>query len=274
MRFFWALVATAALHAHEAIFLKKDTSAIRVACLGDSITLGIWFPKEQSYPGRLQKLLGSGYVVGNFGRGFASLMPPKAEYFVEYENTTEFQDALEFRPNIVVLMLGTNDVSTGNGEWTEKKSEVFVKHYSSLIGRLRSLYPPPRIHINIPPPCYKHSNPDSEAACDEKANDELPRLIRRIAKDNHLGLPIDTFGLFRSHCPKFSKGKACNWMSDGFVHPNPDGYFQIASLVYYHLLYPTGDGYYQDPNQMQKAAEVAYTNRTHNATDEERQIAK
>ena len=42
---------------------EKSPPAIRVACVGDSITVG------SNYPNYLWMLLGSDYVVGNFGVG-------------------------------------------------------------------------------------------------------------------------------------------------------------------------------------------------------------
>jgi len=56
--------------------LAADHSArIRVASLGDSITAGarVDAPSE-SYPARLQKLLGDTYTVQNFGIGGATLI--------------------------------------------------------------------------------------------------------------------------------------------------------------------------------------------------------
>src|SRR6056297_1224323 len=52
-----------------------DTSPIRVACLGDSITAGARVDaKSESYPARLQELLGDNFEVRNFGIGGATLL--------------------------------------------------------------------------------------------------------------------------------------------------------------------------------------------------------
>ncbi|MDP4210193.1 MAG: hypothetical protein Q8928_15380 [Bacteroidota bacterium] len=42
---------------------------IRIACIGNSITAGagLAHPAQESYPGQLQSMLGSGYEVLNFG---------------------------------------------------------------------------------------------------------------------------------------------------------------------------------------------------------------
>jgi lysophospholipase L1-like esterase len=44
---------------------------VRISCVGNSITFGskLADPKTEAYPAQLQQLLGSGYVVKNFGIG-------------------------------------------------------------------------------------------------------------------------------------------------------------------------------------------------------------
>ena len=47
----------------------SGTPPIKVACLGDSITLGVGLakPDSESYPAQLQKMLGQEFEVRNFG---------------------------------------------------------------------------------------------------------------------------------------------------------------------------------------------------------------
>ena len=54
---------------------------VRVACIGDSITYGaaIEDRDNQSYPAQLQRLLGDGYDVRNFGRN-ARTLSSKGDY--------------------------------------------------------------------------------------------------------------------------------------------------------------------------------------------------
>ena len=55
--------------------LAEETSPIRVACLGDSITAGARVDAQsESYPARLQKVLGDDFEVRNFGIGGATLI--------------------------------------------------------------------------------------------------------------------------------------------------------------------------------------------------------
>ena len=82
--------------------------AIRVACIGNSITdgHGIDMATQYGYPAELQKKIGNGYWVKNFGVS-ARTMLNKGDY--PYMNEMAWQDALAFKPDVVIIKLGTND---------------------------------------------------------------------------------------------------------------------------------------------------------------------
>ena len=82
--------------------------AIRVACIGNSITdgHGIDMATQYGYPAELQKKLGNGYWVKNFGVS-ARTMLNKGDS--PYMNEMAWQDALAFKPDVVIIKLGTND---------------------------------------------------------------------------------------------------------------------------------------------------------------------
>ena len=107
--------------------------AIRVACVGDSITYGAKIEDNflNSYPAQLQLFLGSDYLVGNFGASGYTLQ--KSGNF-PYWNHPAFQESSAFQPNIVLIMLGTNDTKPYN--WTG--TENFLADYRELIAHYRS----------------------------------------------------------------------------------------------------------------------------------------
>jgi lysophospholipase L1-like esterase len=220
-----------------AVLLQRNASRqlpppVHIACIGDSITQGVPGPLAHSYPARLQELFGAKAVVKNFGRGWSSLMPPLAGFpplVTSYETTPEYTAAAGSKPSIVVLMLGTNDAM--GAAWTPLRSQAFVWHYTQLISKLRESYPAPKIHLGIEPPCYSATGASTGGNNQTVINTILPGLVRQVAQANSLGPPIDTFTLFATHCPDFTKGSTCNWMADGELHPNAHGYYQIASLV-------------------------------------------
>ena len=82
--------------------------AIRVACIGNSITdgSGIDMAEQYGYPAELQKMLGKDYWVKNFGVS-ARTMLNKGDY--PYMNEMAWRDALAFKPDVVIIKLGTND---------------------------------------------------------------------------------------------------------------------------------------------------------------------
>lgn len=128
---------------------------VRVACVGDSITFGAGIAnREQNcYPARLQVMLGSGYQVKNFGRSGARL---SKDVPLAYWDTQEFKDAIEFNPNIVIIMLGTNDCWPPR--WEQCKN-TFVPTFREFVSQFRNLSTPPTIYVCTPTPLF--DNPTS-----------------------------------------------------------------------------------------------------------------
>ena len=90
--------------------------AIRVACIGNSITegFGIDMCGAYGYPAELQKILGKDYWVKNFGVS-ARTMLNKGDY--PYMNELAWQDAQAFKPDVVIIKLGTNDSKPENWQY-------------------------------------------------------------------------------------------------------------------------------------------------------------
>src|SRR5271168_4090727 len=103
---------------------------IRVACVGDSITFGAGVTKGWPYPAQLGRMLGSGYDVRNFGVSGATLLRAGDK---PYDKQKAFPAALAFKPDIVILMLGTNDTKPQN--WGPHAAE-FDADYRWLVGQL------------------------------------------------------------------------------------------------------------------------------------------
>ena len=90
--------------------------AVRVACLGNSITdgFGIDMASAYGYPAMLQKKLGDGYWVRNFGVSSRTMLN-KGDW--PYMNEPAWRDALDFKPEIVIIKLGTNDSKPENWQY-------------------------------------------------------------------------------------------------------------------------------------------------------------
>ncbi|UWY28074.1 GDSL-type esterase/lipase family protein [Flavobacterium sp. TR2] len=117
--------------------------AVKVACIGDSVTAGYLLanPKSESYPSQLQVLMGSQYEVKNFGYSGATLLKKGSR---PYYKTKECADAIAYQPDIAIIHLGLNDTDPRN--WPNYKDD-FNADYSWLIEVLRKQNPNVKIFI-------------------------------------------------------------------------------------------------------------------------------
>jgi acetyl esterase/lipase/lysophospholipase L1-like esterase len=187
--------------------------AVRVACIGNSITdgYGIEMCSVNGYPAQLQKLLGEGYNVRNFGRCSRTLLN-KGDH--PYMNEEAWQMALDFNPNIVVVKLGTNDSKPENWQYGSE----FEDDLQQMVSRLKSLPSNPKIYLATPIPAFK----PTWNINDSVINDAIIPVIRKVAKRNHLEV-IDLHAQF--------KDNEGNQMLDDGIHPNAAGAAQMARIV-------------------------------------------
>ena len=149
---------------------------IRVACVGNSITYGYGIPDREtgSYPAQLQRMLGEGYEVGNFGHSGATLL---VHGHRPYTRQPEFRNALDFKPDIVVIHLGINDTDPRN--WPNYRDE-FITDYCALIDSFRLVNPKARIIIaRLSPISNRHSRFQSGT---RDWLDEIQQAIPLVAK--------------------------------------------------------------------------------------------
>jgi acyl-CoA thioesterase I len=180
------------------------SSPVRVACVGDSIT------QDSEYPSDLQSLLGQNYSVGNFGaRGSTVLINSWKPYLYQ----PELQKAEDFQPDIVVIMLGTNDDLIG----LQQYNESFTGDYSKLIYCFQQFDSQPQILIAQSPPIFSNS---SDLSASYLSDVIIPKTMDLA---NSLNLPsVDVYSAFGNHSDYFVDG----------IHPNSDGAAVIASEVY------------------------------------------
>jgi acyl-CoA thioesterase I len=209
---------------------KSPTSEpIRVACIGDSITQGSAYPYDlwqmlgssapftignyTQYPNEDGDALNSNasYAVGNFGVG-GTMVTLKSE--TPYMNTSTFQSALAFQPNIVIIMLGTNDAQPGVHQYNTS----FVDDYKKLVYSFQALASKPKIWIVLPPPIF-----DSQAGqtSPEYLEQNVIPHIEQAA--NELNLPtIDVHMVLAGYSNDFPDG----------IHPDSPGAKLIANEIY------------------------------------------
>ena len=183
---------------------KPSADKIRVACVGDSITEGT------EYPADLSMLLGANYTVGNFGVGGSTVSLNSQN---PYMNTSAFQKATEFQPNIVIIMLGTNDAHP----ILEQYNGSFVDDYVKLVAAFQALASKPKIWIVLPPPVF---NNESGISPQYFALTVIPS-IEQAAKQTNLPV-INVYSALANYSDCFPDG----------VHPNSEGAKLIANEIY------------------------------------------
>ncbi len=188
---------------------------IKVACVGNSITYGYGIEnrEQNSYPSVLQRLLGKGYKVENFGHSGATLLSKGHRPYIQQE---EYQKALAFAADIVVIHLGINDTDPRN--WPNHRND-FVKDYLTLISSFKKANPKARIVIARMSP-LSHRHPRFESGTRDW-HAEIQQAIALVAQQTNAQL-ID-FHEPLYHFPQ---------MLPDAVHPNAQGAAILAQVVY------------------------------------------
>ena len=188
---------------------------IKVACVGNSITYGYGIEnrEQNSYPSVLQRLLGKGYKVENFGHSGATLLSKGHRPYIQQE---EYKKALAFAGDIVVIHLGINDTDPRN--WPNHRND-FVKDYLTLISSFKKANPKARIVIARMSP-LSHRHPRFESGTRDW-HAEIQQAIALVAQQTNAQL-ID-FHEPLYHFPQ---------MLPDAVHPNAQGAAILAQVVY------------------------------------------
>jgi lysophospholipase L1-like esterase len=199
----------------ELIDVKSFDRPIRVACVGDSITEFSSYPKDLAAMLKaeydLSKYRAANYHVGNFGCSGATVLSSGKPYIQQ----PRFQKAKDYKPHVIVLMLGTNDSRRGK---TYEKIAQFVPEYKALIAEFQALETKPRILLCLPVPIYKQGN---WGLNNENLLEGVIPGVKQVAKD--LNLP-----LVDMHAPLSGHPE---WFSDN-VHPSGLGPKTIAATAY------------------------------------------
>ena len=189
--------------------------AVKVACIGDSITdgHGLDLRDANAYPAQMQKMLGSGYNVKNFGISARTMMNSGD---LPYMNEPYWQDALAFNPDVVVIKLGTNDSKSYN--WTPDKKKGFEKDLTTMVKTLKALPSSPKIYLCKPIPAFK----DSWTISEKVITEEIDPIIEKVVKKENLAGVIDLHTAF--------EGQTDLIQEDG-IHPNSAGARKLAETV-------------------------------------------
>ncbi|MCW3996815.1 MAG: GDSL-type esterase/lipase family protein [Candidatus Bathyarchaeota archaeon] len=207
LKWFAAALGTILLIASLAVLFfgtqSASASEVRVACVGDSIT------RDTEYPEALSEFLGANYTVKDFGVGRTTI---SLQFNKPYMSQQAFKDAQRFNPDIIIIMLGTNDAYL-----SPEQRANFVNDYKALIAAFQALPSNPKIYIVVPPPVFNNTLGLPASVLD---NEVIP-LVNQTASE--LRLPtIDVHTPLLDNSADFPDG----------VHPNVEASQEIASEIY------------------------------------------
>jgi len=128
--------------------------------------------------------------------------------------TSTFQSALTYQPNIVIIMLGTNDAQPGVHQFNAS----FVDDYKTLIHAFQTLASKPKIWIVLPPPIFDSQN--NKTSPEYFETNVIPN-IKQAANETLLPI-IDIHSALAGYQQDFPDG----------IHPNVEGAKLIVDEIY------------------------------------------
>ncbi len=199
---------------HFQIVRTNEPTVVKVACVGDSITAGNGSSSSaNNYPSQLQKLLGTKrFNVQNFGNSGKTLLTVGGTN--DYTATNEYKNSQAFQPDVVIIMLGTNDSKNGDNYWATH-GKNFEKELRELVDVYRNLESKPIVMIATSPTAYNTNWTIQPTTI----HDEIAPIQRKVAED--MGCPlVEIHDNTVNMADKFADG----------IHPNDAGYAVLADL--------------------------------------------
>jgi len=192
----------------------RVVNAKLVACVGDSITYGVGIPNRNynSYPAQLARILqqvDKEWQSQNFGVSGATLL---TKGWKPYTAQGAYNGALASEPEVVIILLGTNDSKAAN--WVYK--DDFITDFLALIDAFAQLPSQPKIFVCYPPPVFW----SSWGHIDIVIREEIIPLIDQLPTYRAVEV-IDLYTPLKDSPHLFPDG----------VHPNTEGAKLMAEIV-------------------------------------------
>eukprot|EP00039_Didymoeca_costata_P031756 m.36092 g.36092 ORF g.36092 m.36092 type:complete len:268 (-) comp9019_c0_seq1:1242-2045(-) len=232
---------------------------IIVSVVGDSITSHAAASfNNMTYPAQLQRLLGDDYLVYNNGasghtmlsNGLCGLTAPGTGWrhpclpvnempacYVKdcsYWESPQYQNATTCNPDIVTIMLGTNDAKYCNFYGLTDGSAQFEANYTKMIKIMKDLPSKPKVYVALPPPGISQCPETGPAGNATIAlaynmsyvaiNEVFPVLQRKIATEAGADGVIDVWTALNG------TNISTSATADG-IHPRDEGLGVIAQTI-------------------------------------------
>lgn len=184
---------------------------MKIVCLGDSITSGFKLPapEKSSFPSQLEKMSGNKWKITNAGMTGATALK---EGDISIWTSPAFSLIEKIQPDVVVLMLGSNDTKDIN--WPHISS--FEIDYCNIVRHIKQQPVHPELLLCSVPPVEGFN---LFGISDDRVT-ELSGLVRKIAKATNTQY-VDVTSSLRGKPEKFIDG----------LHPNKEGAKIIANIL-------------------------------------------
>ena len=182
----------------------------RFLALGDSFTIGTGTTPDRSFPAVLVGLWTAA------GRSVVLSNPAVNGYTTDDLINAELPLVRSFRPTLVTLLIGANDIVQGSSD------DRYQQQLRSIHQRIRSDAPDARV-IALPQPDWSLSPAGSGFGDQDAIAHKIERFneIARDEADRARAVWIDLFALMRD------QGRRKMFAADG-LHPSADAYLEWA----------------------------------------------
>ncbi len=208
------IYATTKVASYKCHVLVDRSYIHMIDCVGDSITYGTGVVKQRSrysYPSILDDAFSYNVYVHNYGAPSHTM---QKEGDLPYEKTGFLQKVEHDQPDVILLMLGTNDAKDYN--WNKMR---LIRDYIVFVERLQKLTSHPDVYLMIPPAtCMTHRGKATHVVADYV--DELPDLITKISQITHTHV-IDLYHVTKGHSDYYFDK----------IHPNALGNQKIVHKI-------------------------------------------
>ena len=215
--FIAATASLIALTARAQDNVTTNKPVIHVAVVGASIAAGYGTPdpEHDSYPAQLGWMLGTNWDVRNFGVSGTTLIHSGD---APYINTKQYQQALAYKPDVLIIDLGGNDSKSFN---YEAHPGDFIPDYEAMVAAFRQANPKVKIYAALPTPAF----PDNYGIRDSVIVSKIIPATKQAAAETK----ITVIDLHRLMAPR---GKAF----PDRVHPNRRGAGIMAAILFNQLM--------------------------------------
>lgn len=216
----------------------------RVLFIGDSITDGAWgnskvwnTPSEERNQQDMNHIYGHGYMM-ICASHYQGLYPSEEFTFwnrgISGNTLADLsarwqKDALALNPDVVSILIGTNDVDKALGKGQAIDVEAWTAQYKSLLDQVLQANPSARF-VLCTPFVAKAGRMADTSNYDERERmiESLQKAVRSIAQDyDAVLMPFDE--LVREKIEQNPSTPATYWIWDG-IHPTPAMHYLMAQM--------------------------------------------